>query len=158
MEYISTNFMLYVRGNFKNVTIYTCIFGNTFTFCTDIPFAVHLNCVEKKSYIYVKNFNSWQFFFYDFLKSKIRIFIIFYDFHKHWCSNFSLNPLLTSFPSEKLFNLYNPCPPRIWVVLLHHYIHACKIICFINTQNNINTHLTILYHTLTCTCTVDLYS
>jgi hypothetical protein len=34
--------------------------GNTFTFCTDIPFAAHFNCAEKKSYIYVKNLNTWQ--------------------------------------------------------------------------------------------------
>ena len=36
--------MLYTRGNFKNVTIDLAI---TFTFCTDIPFAVHFNCAEK---------------------------------------------------------------------------------------------------------------
>ena len=29
--------------------------GNAITFCTDILFAVHFNCTEKKSYIYVKN-------------------------------------------------------------------------------------------------------
>ena len=29
--------------------------GNTFTFCTDIPFAAHFNCAGKKSTIYVKN-------------------------------------------------------------------------------------------------------
>jgi hypothetical protein len=33
---------------------------------------------------------------------------------------------------------------RVWVVLLHHYIHAYKIICFFSTWNNKNTHLIIL--------------
>ena len=51
MEYILTNFILYARRNFENVNT----IGNAITFCTDILFAVHFNCTEKKSYIYVKN-------------------------------------------------------------------------------------------------------
>jgi hypothetical protein len=34
-----------VRGNLKK---WPYIFGNTFTFCTDIPFAEHFNCAGKK--------------------------------------------------------------------------------------------------------------
>ena len=34
--------------------------GNTFTFCTDIPFAAHFNCAGKNSYIYLKNLNTRQ--------------------------------------------------------------------------------------------------
>ena len=30
--------------------------GNTFTFCTDIPFAAHFNCAEKKSMTIVQIF------------------------------------------------------------------------------------------------------
>jgi hypothetical protein len=39
-----TNFMLYVRRNFKNMTI---DLANAFRFCIDIPFAVHFNRAEK---------------------------------------------------------------------------------------------------------------
>ena len=57
MEYILTNFILHCicKEKFK-----TCdhIIGNTFTFCTDIPFAAHFNCAGKKSTIYVKNLNT----------------------------------------------------------------------------------------------------
>jgi hypothetical protein len=38
--------------------------GNTFTFCTDIPFAAHFNCAEKKSFIYVKTHMTFVGFFW----------------------------------------------------------------------------------------------
>ena len=44
-------------------------------------------------------------FFLPFFKVQF-VFIIFYGFYKHWCSNFFLNQsLLTSFASQKLLNL-----------------------------------------------------
>ena len=46
MEYILTNFILYVRRNKKKCDHRI---ANTFTFCTDIPFAAHFNCAQKKS-------------------------------------------------------------------------------------------------------------
>ena len=55
MEYILTNFILYVRKNFKNVTIVLAIHSHSAPmfrlWC--IPIAP-----EKKSYIYVKNLNT----------------------------------------------------------------------------------------------------
>ena len=38
--------------------------GNTFTFCTDIPFAEHFNCAEKNSFIYVKTHMTFVGFFW----------------------------------------------------------------------------------------------
>jgi hypothetical protein len=52
MEYILTNFILYVRGNFNSVTIYLAIHSHS---------ALVFVCGElrgKKSYIYVKNLNT----------------------------------------------------------------------------------------------------
>jgi hypothetical protein len=43
MEYILINFMLFARGNFKNVTIDLAIHSHS----ASIPFAVHFNCTEK---------------------------------------------------------------------------------------------------------------
>ena len=115
MEYILTNFMLYlvyVRGNFKNETIYIWQYIHIlhwYSVCGAFQLCV------KKSYIYVKNFNTWQLcgFFFTFLYSTIRIFRIFYGFYKHWCSNSFFNSLLTSFARQKLLNMYcNPCPSR----------------------------------------------
>jgi hypothetical protein len=59
---------MYVRGNFKNVTIWY-IFGNTFTFCTDIPFAVHFNCAEKILHVHeeLQHMTIVRIFFLTFL-------------------------------------------------------------------------------------------
>ena len=123
------------------------IFGNTFTFCTDIPFAVHFNCAEKKSYIYLKNINTWQlcgfFFFYLSLKYISYFRIIFMVFISTVAATSILPLYLPVLPARNDL-ICNPCPPRhgrgggggvsrIWVVLLHHCIHTYKIICFINT-------------------------
>jgi hypothetical protein len=66
LEYILTNFMLYERGNFKNVTIYIWQYIHIlhwYSVCGAFQLGV------KKSYIYVKNFNTWQLcgFFFTFL-------------------------------------------------------------------------------------------
>ena len=45
---------LHMQGEIKKMWSY--IFGNTFTFCTDIPFAAHFNCAEKKSMTIVQIF------------------------------------------------------------------------------------------------------
>ena len=105
-------------------------FGNTFIFCTDIPFAVHFNCAEKILHLREehKHMTIVRIFIYLSLKyiSYFHNIIIFYGFYKHcWCN----------------FFLYFFCQPEItrgeggciWVVLLHYCIHTYKIICFINT-------------------------
>ena len=44
-------------------------FGNTFTVCTDIPFAVHLNCAEKILHLREehKHMTIVRIFFFTFL-------------------------------------------------------------------------------------------
>ena len=54
MEYILTNLMLYVRGNFKNVTIDLAIHSHS----APIFRLRWISIARKKSYIYVKNLNT----------------------------------------------------------------------------------------------------
>ena len=103
MEYILINFMLYVRGNFKNVTIDLAIHSHS------API-IRLRCISiarKKSYIYVKNLNNMTIcIFILYLSLKYisyfhNIFIIFYGFYKHCCCNFFFTSIFTSFVSQK---------------------------------------------------------
>jgi hypothetical protein len=58
-----------------------------------------LRCISiarKKSYLYVKNFNTWQLcgFFFNLSLKYNSYFHNILCFYKHWCSNFFFNSFL----------------------------------------------------------------
>ena len=132
MEYILSNFILYVRRNLKNVTIELAIQSHS------APMWRISIAREKKSYIYVKNLNTWQlcgFFWLAFCLKHISYFHNILWLGTDAATSFLPLYLLLSPSRNYLFCNHHPPWGRgsIWVVLLHHYIHTYKIICFFNT-------------------------
>ena len=122
MEYILTNFILYVRRNFKNCDHRI---GNAFTFCTDIPFAAHFNCVEKKIlhlHEELKHMTIVRIFFVTFLFKAYFVFSYYFMAFISTDAATSFLPLyLLLWPSRN--DLFcNHRPPRglsrIWVVCI----------------------------------------
>jgi hypothetical protein len=67
MEYILINFMLFARGNFKNVTIDLAIHSHY------API-FRLRCISiarKKPYIYLKNINTWLLSYSGLIKKDV---------------------------------------------------------------------------------------
>ena len=109
MEYIFTNFMLYVREISK---MWPYIFGNTFTFCTDIPFAVHFNCVEKNPTFTwrTSTHENCADFFLPFFKVQ---FVFLYNFMV-FINTDAATPFLTLYwllSPARNYLICNPCPP-----------------------------------------------
>jgi hypothetical protein len=74
-------------------------------------------------------------FFLPFSKVQF-VFIIFMVFINTGAATSFLTSLYWLLSPARNYLICNPCPPwggGMGVVLLHHYIHAYKIICFINT-------------------------
>jgi hypothetical protein len=108
MEYILINFMLYVRGNFKIVTIDLAIHSHS------API-IRLRCItiaRKKSYIYVKNLNMTicRFFLYLSLKY-ISYFHNILWFFVSTVAATSFLPLHLLLLSARNDLFCNPCPP-----------------------------------------------
>ena len=102
--------------------------GNTFTFCTDIPFATHFNCAEKKI-LHLREEQLCRFFWLPFCLKHISYFHNISWLGTDAATSFLPLYLLLSPSRYYLFCINRPPPGwgKIWVVLLHHYIHAYKL-------------------------------
>ena len=87
------------------------IFGNTFTFCTDIPFAVHFNCAEKILHLReeLQHMTIVHIFFYLSLKYNLYFHSILW-FLETLMQQLLLTLYLLLSPARNYF-ICNPCPP-----------------------------------------------
>jgi hypothetical protein len=87
------------------------IFGNTFTFCTDIPFAVHFNCAEKILHLREEqqHMTIVHIFFYLSLKYNLYFHSILW-FLETLMQQLLLTLYLLLSPARNYF-ICNPCPP-----------------------------------------------
>ena len=134
MEYILTNFILYVRWNFKNVTIELAMHSHS----APIFRLRRISIARKKNSTFswrLKHMTIVGLFLLPFCLKHISYFHNILWLGTDSATSFLPLYLLLSPSRNCLF--CNHRPPRgrdsIWVVLFHHYIHAHKIICFFNT-------------------------
>ena len=104
IEYILTNFLLFLSRNFKNVTIDFAIHSHSASISVCDAFQLReKNILHSREEL--KTHDNCADYFLPFYKVFFRIFVICHGFYKHWYYNFFFTFLFTSSASQKFVNM-----------------------------------------------------